>query len=122
MNFANDIKTVEMAQSYVSSVYLAKVKAVAFAVISSGYRSQALLYTHSDQLVTNAILGDHAALSISCWVQVDFCTAGDETTLQIFGLACISRMYSARGKYSSIPLVVGAVPLTSLLSTHTSNA
>ncbi len=33
MNFVNDIKTV----------------AVAFAVISSGYRSQALLYTHSDQ-------------------------------------------------------------------------
>ncbi len=30
-------------------MYLAEVKAVAFAVISSGYRSQALLYTHSDQ-------------------------------------------------------------------------
>ncbi len=35
--------------SILSSVYLAEVKAVAFAVISSGYRSQALLYTHSDQ-------------------------------------------------------------------------
>ncbi len=30
-------------------MYLAEVKAVAFAVISSSYRSQALLYTHSDQ-------------------------------------------------------------------------
>ncbi len=47
MNFVNDIKTVEIAQSY--HLYLAEVKAVAFAAISSGYCSQALLYTHSDQ-------------------------------------------------------------------------
>ncbi len=47
MNFVNDIKTVEMAQSF--RLYLVEVKAVAFAVISSGYCSQALLYTHSDQ-------------------------------------------------------------------------
>ncbi len=41
MNFVNDVKTVEMAQSYrLCSVYLAEVKAVAFAVISSGYSSQ----------------------------------------------------------------------------------
>ncbi len=36
-------------RSILASVYLAEVKAVALAVISSGYRSQALLYTHSDQ-------------------------------------------------------------------------
>ncbi len=35
--------------SILASVYLAEVKAVALAVISSGYRSQALLYMHSDQ-------------------------------------------------------------------------
>ncbi len=38
-----------MAQSYRLCTWLAKVKAVAFAVIFSGYRSQVLLYTHSDQ-------------------------------------------------------------------------
>ncbi len=83
--------------SILSSVYLAEVKAVAFAVISSGYHSQALLYTHSDQryIRRNGIY--------PCWVRVDLYTAGDETTLQIFGSAsalCISWLYSARGKYS----------------------
>ncbi len=91
--------------SILSSVYLAEDKAVAFAVISSGYRSQALLYTHSDKRYIRqygVILYEHYLYP--CWVWVDLYTAGDETRLQIFGSAsalCISWLYSARGKYSS---------------------
>ncbi len=67
-------------------MYLAEVKAVAFAVISSGYRSQALLYTHSDQRYIRRY-GIHDPTQhylYPCWVRVDLYTAGDETTLQIF--------------------------------------
>ncbi len=50
-------------------MYLAEVKAAAFAVISSGYRSQALLYMHSDQRYIRRYgkfyTRSHAALSIS---------------------------------------------------------
>ncbi len=87
-------------------MYLAEVKAVAFAVISSGYRSQALLHTHSDQRYIRRY-GIHEHYLYPCWVRVDLYTAGDETRLQIFGSAsalgalCISWLYSARGKYSS---------------------
>ncbi len=102
MNFANDIKTVEMAQSYISSVYLAEVKAVAFAVISSGYRSQALLYTHSDQRYIRRYGVHDPTQHYLCWVREDLYTAGDETTLQIFGSACTPRGVSIL----RIPLVV----------------
>ncbi len=88
--------------SILASVYLAEVKAVAFAVISSGYRSQALLYTHSDQRYIRRY-GIHdptqaAALYLyPCWVRVDLYTAGDET----FWVSLCSMHISARGKYSS---------------------
>ncbi len=112
MNFVNDIKNSRNG-SILSSVYLAEVKAVAFAMISSGYRSQALLYTHSDQRyirrygipIPRSTI--YIAISISVLVRVDLYTVGDETTLQIFGSAlaasalCISRLYSAQGKFSS---------------------
>ncbi len=89
--------------SILSSVYLAEVKAVVFAVISSGYRSQALLYTHSDQRYIRRY-GIHDPTQhylYPCWVRVDLYTAGDETTLQLASALCISWLYSARGKYSS---------------------
>ncbi len=89
MNFANDIKAVEMAQSYRRSVYLAEVKAVASAVISSSYRSQALLYTHSDQRYIRRY-GIHDPTQhylYPCWVRVELYMTGDATTLQIIGSA-----------------------------------
>ncbi len=67
-------------------MYLAEVKAVAFAVISSGYLSQALLYTHSDQRYIRRYDPTQHYL-YPCWVRVDLYTAGNETTLQIFGSA-----------------------------------
>ncbi len=72
--------------SILSSVYLAKVKAVAFAVISSGYRSQALPYTHSDERYLRRY-GIHDPTHAQhylypCWVRVHLYTAGDETMLQ----------------------------------------
>ncbi len=54
-------------------MYLAEVKAVAFAVISSGYRSQALLYMHSDQCYIRQY-GIHDPTQhylYPCWVRVD---------------------------------------------------
>ncbi len=103
--------------SILSSVYLAVVKAVAFAMISSGYRSQALLYTHSDQRYIRRY-GIHDPTQhylYPCWVRVDLYTAGDEITLQIFGSASaiyisISWLYSAWGKYSSNTSSLVCVP------------
>ncbi len=99
MNFVNDIKTVEMAQSYRLCTWQ-KSKRLLFAVISSSYRSQALLYTHSDQrYIRRYVIHD------PCWVRVHRYTAGDETRLRVLGQPLhalgISWLYSARGKYSS---------------------
>ncbi len=69
MNFVNDIKTVEMAQSYRLCTWQ-KSKAVAFAVISSGYRSQALLYTHSDQRYIRQYRIHDPSQHYLCWVRV----------------------------------------------------
>ncbi len=99
MNFVNDIKTVEMAQSYRLCTWH-KSKQLLFAVISSGYRSQALLYTHSDQRYIRRY-GIHEHYIHPCWVRVDLYKAGDETRLQIVGSASALWLYSARGKYSS---------------------
>ncbi len=64
------MKTVEMAQSY--RLYLAEVKAVAFAVISSGYRSQTLFYMHSDQRYIRryGICDPTQHYLCPCWVRV----------------------------------------------------
>ncbi len=57
---------------------MAEVKAVALAVISSGYRSQALLYTHSDQRYIRryGIRDPTQHYLYPCWVRVDLYTAG----------------------------------------------
>ncbi len=99
--------------SILSSVYLAEVKAVAFAVISSGYCSQALLYTHSDQRYIRRY-GIHEHYLYPCWVRVDLYTAGDETRLQIFGSAR-PLLYAYHGctprgvSILRIPLVIGCL-------------
>ncbi len=62
-------------------MYLAEVKAVAFAVISSGYRSQAWCSALSQ---TNAILGDtvYTIPRSTIYIRAGYeYTAGDETTL-----------------------------------------
>ncbi len=106
MNFVNDIKTVEVAQSYRLCTWQKSKWLLLpwFPVVII----PRLYFTRTQ---TNAILDDtvytiprSTIYLYPCWVRVDLYTAGDETTLQIFGLAsalCISWLYSARGKYSS---------------------
>ncbi len=91
-------------------MYLAEVKAVAFAVISSCYRSQALLYTHSDQRYIRRY-GIHDPTQH----YLDISVLGTSRPLYGWGRdyatdfwvsLCsmymrISYLYSARGKYSS---------------------
>ncbi len=107
--------------SILSSVYLAEVKAVAFAVISSGYRSQALLYTNSDQRYIRRY-GIHDPTQhylYPCWVRVDLYTAGDETTLQILGQPLLYAYHGCTPRGVSIlriPLVALCSYLFCLLS------
>ncbi len=104
MNFVNDIKTVEMAQSYRLCTWQKSKR-----LLLPWFPAVIVPRLYFTRTQTNAILGNEHYI-YPCWVRVDLYMAGDETRLQIFGSASAPLLYGCTPRGVSIlriPLVMG---------------